>query len=259
MRIHMKLLAAVILTVTLGLATTACGGKSDDNAGTDTPTITVGAINDYPPVIFSKSGTLTGYAPELMAALEKAGNFKVKWQTLSFGALITALQANTIDAAISGIDVTPERKKAVDFTEPTFLDHVVLAVPKNSPIKSYEDLKGKQINGTVGSVTYTNAQKLAAKYGGSATGLQTTSANYEAVKSGQAAGMVMNRVSLQYAIDQGTFNLRIVGDNLTTTPAAIAVKKGNSDLIKRFNTALAKIKSTGEYKRLQKKWLGSAA
>ena len=99
---------------------------------------------------YAENGKLTGFEPKLLVAMAKAGNFTVTYKVMSFGALLTALQAKQIDAAMSNIDITPERQKAVDFTDSEFLDHIVLGVPSSSGIQSFDDLKGKTIVGTTG-------------------------------------------------------------------------------------------------------------
>lgn len=256
----MKMLSRVtVTTVATALLATplaACSSSSTNFSGSGSFTVKVGTIDDYPPADFTRNGKLTGYEQELLAAAAKVGNFKVTYQTMSFGALLTGIQSKHLDAAMAGMDITPKRQKVVDFTSPTFNDHLVLGVPVNSGIKSFADLKGKKIVGTVGSVTYTQAQAMAKKYGGTAAGLQSTTADYQDVQSGQAQAIVMNRISMMYMIKQGKMKLRIVGPNLTSTPAGIAVTKGNSGLVKRINTALQKLNADGTVRKLQIKWFG---
>ncbi|RNI24266.1 substrate-binding periplasmic protein [Flexivirga caeni] len=251
-RAAVTVLAAALVAAPLA----SCSSKSSNYSGNNKFTIKVGTIDDYPPADFALNGKLTGYEQELLAAAAKVGNFTVTYQTMSFGALLTGIQSKHLDAAMAGMDITPERQKAVNFTAPTFNDHLVLGVPVNSRITSLADLKGKRIAGTVGSVTYTQAQALAKKYGGTATGFQSTTADYQDVQSGHSQALVMNRISMIYMIKQGKMKLRIVGGNLTTTPAAIAVAKGKPQLIQRLNAALKELNENGTVKKLQIKWFG---
>jgi len=66
--------------------------------------------------------------------------------------MISSLQARRVDAAISGITITPERLKTISFSRPYFKAGLAIAVRKdNQDIKNFNSLKGKKIAVQIGS------------------------------------------------------------------------------------------------------------
>ena len=83
----------------------------------------------------------------------------VEVENLEFDGLIMALQNGSIDAAIAGMSVTPDRVEQVDFTE-TYYDaglNIAVAIDDDS-IASEEDLAGKVVTAQQGTtaVSYTH-------------------------------------------------------------------------------------------------------
>ncbi|MCT7858727.1 MAG: transporter substrate-binding domain-containing protein, partial [Lactobacillus crispatus] len=50
---------------------------------------------------------------------------------------------------------------------------------------------------------------------------------------------------------------KLVGGTFTNQPYGIAVNKGQNDMLKHINTALAKLEKNGTYNHLVKKWFGN--
>lgn len=101
--------------------------------------------NGAPKHFQSSDGRATGYAVELTAeALRRAGyapEFKAQpWKRAQINAMSGA-------GLITGFSRTPEREKTFFFTEPLYLDQVVLVFNKNAPFEFNEprDLASKKI------------------------------------------------------------------------------------------------------------------
>ena len=47
---------------------------------------------------------------------------------------------------------------------------------------------------------------------------------------------------------------KVTGEDYDAAPLGIAVKKGNTELLKKINDGLGKIKANGEYAKIYKKW-----
>ena len=87
------------------------------------------------------SGKLTGLDVDLINAIAEDQGFTVKWENLQFDGLIPALQAGNIDIIASGMSITPEREKQVDFSDPYYDSGLVVAVASdNNTIKGEDDL-----------------------------------------------------------------------------------------------------------------------
>ena len=82
----------------------------------------------FPPMEFTENGARTGFDVDMMNALAKAMGKRVQWTDIDFKGLIPGLIAHRFDAAISGIYITDERSKVVDFTEPYYAGGLVVLV-----------------------------------------------------------------------------------------------------------------------------------
>jgi len=105
---------------------------------------------------FLDKGAQRGATYEAMTAFEKHINEKLKTKHLKVNVafipvtrdnLIPALIQGRGDVAAASLTITPERQKQVDFTNPLLTDvrEVVVASPNTPPIKSIDDLSGKEI------------------------------------------------------------------------------------------------------------------
>lgn len=65
---------------------------------------------------------------------------------------IPALQTGKVDLVISVLSVSPERQKVIDFSRPYSLIREVVIAPKNLTVKNFDDLAGKEVGVTRGTV-----------------------------------------------------------------------------------------------------------
>lgn len=103
-------------------------------------TLRVATEPAFPPFEFQQNGgELQGFSIDLMKAIATAANFQVDFQSLPFDGIIPALQAKTVDVAISSITITQERSKTVDFSRPYFKAGLAIAIrTDNQEINSFE-------------------------------------------------------------------------------------------------------------------------
>jgi len=77
------------------------------------------------------------------------------------------------------------------------------------------------------------------------------------VKKGSADAVINDNPVNQYYLNQETGKgLKIVGDLLSAEDYAIAVPKGNTELLQQINDALMKLKENGKFNEIYKKWFG---
>ena len=60
----------------------------------------------------------------------------------------------------------------------------------------------------------------------------------------------------RYVSSQKDGSVKTTKISLNNEDLAIAVKKGNSELLKKINDGLVKIKKNGKYAQIYKKWFG---
>ena len=99
----------------------------------------------FPPYEFRDGNTILGIDPEIMREVARRTGRELVIEDMSFDSVITAVVSGKADVAASGITVTPERRRKVDFSIPYVEAAQVIIVPKGSPIRKREDIRGKRI------------------------------------------------------------------------------------------------------------------
>lgn len=157
-------LAALMAAGVLGLA--GCGGdKASDSQPApqgasegglmqrikDKGTLVVGTASGFPPYEFldtSKSDkTVVGIDIALAQKIADKLGVKLVVQDMNFSALLSSIAADKIDIAISAINATEERRKAVDFSDSYMHSPHILLIRKEDAgkYKTLEDFRGKTI------------------------------------------------------------------------------------------------------------------
>ncbi|XKM14321.1 transporter substrate-binding domain-containing protein [Orbaceae bacterium ac157xtp] len=175
----------------------------------------------------------------------------------SFDSLIPSLKTRRIDAAIAGIDITPERLKQIDFSDLYHSNNGIrFIILKNSDIKDLTSLKGKRI-GIQGGTAY--QKYLDDKYPDSKV---VTYESYQYalldLKAGRidsiACSALVAEEWLGKESDITPLTDKIIDKEYFGEGLGIAIRKGNSDLLNKFNQALASLKEDGTLNEIYKKW-----
>ncbi|WP_342497616.1 transporter substrate-binding domain-containing protein [Bacillus sp. FSL R7-0672] len=252
----MKKSMLLIMGLIVVLVMAACGSKSDSGSGEGKGTYKIGIDTTYPPFEFEKGGNYEGIDVDLINAIAKDQDFKVKLEAMDFSGIIPAMQAGQLDVGMGGMSITDERKKKVDFSDPYFDAGLTVVVKKDSSIKSIDDLKGKKLavkNGTTGAKF---ASDNADKYGYEVVQFNDSPSMFQEVSNGNADALIEDYPVITYAIAQQDLKLKTVGDRLNGDQYGISVMKGkNQDLLKKINKGLENLKKNGEYDKIIDKYL----
>ncbi|QLI76436.1 transporter substrate-binding domain-containing protein [Bacillus pumilus] len=254
----MKKSMLLIMGLIVVLVMAACGSKSDSGSGEGKGTYKIGIDVTYPPFEFEKGSKTEGIDVDLINAIAKDQDFKVKLEAMDFSGIIPAMQAGQLDVGMGGMSITDERKKKVDFSDPYFDAGLTVVVKKDSSIKSIDDLKGKKLavkNGTTGAKF---ASDNADKYGYEVVQFNDSPSMFQEVSNGNADALIEDYPVITYAIAQQDLKLKTVGDRLNGDQYGISVMKGkNQDLLKKINKGLENLKKNGEYDKIIDKYLKS--
>ena len=193
----------------------------------------------------------TGIDMQMINLIAQDNGATVKVNNMEFDSLLVALTGGQIDAVVAGMTVTEERKEAVDFSEPYYVAKQVMIVKEDSDIAKASDMEGKKITVIQG---YTGE-----------TAVQEMGYEYEAFKKGTEAVLeLVNGKCDVVVIDSATANqyiknnegLKIVEDDeaFASEEYAIAVQKGNTELLDKINASIAKLKEAGTIDELSAKF-----
>lgn len=253
-------LALVALLALLLTACSSSGGAAKPAAGsTPAPAakkFIVATDTSYAPFEFQKDNKYVGFDIDLLAAVAKEAGFEYELRPMDFNGIIPALQSGNLDMALAAMTIRPERAQVVNFSEPYFKAGLVLTVrTDNNSIKGIADLKGKTVAVKVGSASEKKVKEFpdvkVKEFN------NTNDVFLEVKNKGADAGIEDSPVVL-YFIQQGNPELKLVGDWMTQDNYGIAVTKTNTDLLAKVNQGLQKVRSSGQYDAMYKKWFGTA-
>ncbi len=234
---------------------TGCGG-GDDGSSAERTVLRVGTDATYPPfeTVDPATGQPEGFDIDLITAVCGIAGWKPEFIVTPFDGIIPGLRSKKYDVVISAMTITPERAAVVDFSDPYYLAGQTIAVPLyDSVIQGVDDLKGKRVGVQLGTTGELMAKKMDGLHVFSydnigAAFIDMSNGNLDAVLNDFPT-------SLAYINKHGT--AKTVGNILSTEYYGMAVRKGDQQLLEEINTALERLKTTGQYDELHVKWFGA--
>lgn len=221
-------------------------------------TMTVGVTTTGVPLTFVDTATQepTGAMVDLAKAIAADNGMPVRFQIMSFPALIPALTSGRIGLISASMFVTDERKKIVDFSTPVYAFGETMFVADADPHDyKIEDLKDAVIGAQIGSTFARAAQNLGI---------------FREVKLYESIADIMRDVKLG-RLKAGFGDQPIVAYQLSQNPAlgvhmikgyqpidkgivALAVAKDNPQLLSRIEGSIGKFKEDGTLAKIFAKY-----
>jgi len=251
-RILYRFLTVVLLFLPLLLAVSAHG----EGLSREGKVIVVGGNKDYPPYEFlDKDGNAVGYNVELTKAIADVMGMKVEFRLGAWVDVRKALDTGEVNV-LQGMSYSEGRAKVVDFSNPhTIVNHSVYARKGSLLMTALEGLEGKEVafhnrgfihdfiieKGLHAKLVLTDTQASALRL----------------VAAGKVDYAVVASLPATYLIKEYQLtNVVPVARSIATVKYCYAVKKGNTELLAKFNEGLAILKQTGQYQAIYDKWLG---
>lgn len=257
----MKKVLMLMMCVLLALAALGCGQSAKQESKPAEKVLKVATDANFPPFEYyqEKTKVHTGFDIGLMNALAKEmGYTRVEYVNVDFKDILKGLQEKKYDAAIAGMTISPERQQNVDFTEPYVQDGYKIAVATAyTGADGLAALQGKRVAVENESFALELVQKA-----GNAAEIITVGSTEEAlqqVAAGKADCLIASTVATQFFIANGYGDrIKFAGDEvLYQDDIGIAVTKGNTELLQKFNAALSELRRSGEYKRIYGSYFGN--
>jgi arginine/ornithine transport system substrate-binding protein len=229
----------------------------------DEKPLKIGIEAAYPPFASkAPDGSIVGFDYDIGNALCAEMKVKCTWVEQEFDGLIPALKVRKIDAILSSMSITDDRKKSVDFTNRYYRTPARLVLKQGTQVSdSLAELKGKKIGVQRGSIHDRFATEVLKPLGVEVMPYGSQNEIYLDVAAGRLDGTVADATLLQdgflntdagkgYAFAGPAFtDGKYFGDGI-----GIAVRKGDKANLDRLNAAIAAIRANGEYKKIQDKY-----
>lgn len=255
----MKRLLCSMLTIVLSISLVACGTKdtgSTDNENTnnasaetssgDSDTLIVGTEPGFAPYEYMEGDQVVGIDMDIAQAIADAMGKKLEIKTMDFDGALLAVQQGKVDMVAAGVSVNDERKKVMDFSiEYVNSTEVVVVNKENSTVASVEDLDNKIIGvqqGNIADFYVSNEENVKAKEVKRYTKFAQAA---EDLKNGKIDCIVMDQYPAQELVDSNA-SLTILEGTLFEDKYAIAVQKGNTELLNKINEVIQGLIDNGK-------------
>lgn len=262
-KIYTVLVICLLMLIVGACSSTSSGSEGDmstlEKAKKDGK-IVVGFSGEVPYAYEDENGNLTGQSVEVARAVFKElGIEEVEGKLTKFGSLIPGLQSGNFDVITSGMYITPDRCKQVDFGEPEYSIGEALAVQKGNPLNlhSYEDIANNPdvkvaiMNGAI-EIDYLKAAGVSEDQ---MEIVQDIPSNIAALESGRVDAITMTGPTMESALATANAkNIDRVDDFIQPTVDGESVRGygaagfavGDDDLREAYNEALQKLKDSGK-------------
>ena len=210
----------------------------------------------YPPFeMTDERGQPTGVSVDLALDLGKFLGRAVEIQNIPFDGLIPSLQTRKIDLIISSMTATPERARAIAFSDPYLKTGLCLLAGKNSAIQSIEDADrpGRVLavkRGTTGHVyargKLKNARVLV---------LDSEATCVLEVVQGKADGFIYDQISTYENWRRNPETTRALLKPFHEESWAAGLRQGDAELRGQVNRFLQEYKARGGFEKLGDRYL----
>ena len=214
---------------------------------------------NYPPFSYiDETGKPDGMDVKAVEWIAKEMGFTVKHQPTDWAAIIPSLKAKKIDFIASGMSVTPERLKEVNFTKSYHKTVMMLVVKADSDLtvdacKDGELQWGIQRGTSEAQWVEENLIKAEGKKF-SLHQYDSAPLAMEDLVNGRIQCAVASEISAKEAMDKGLPIKTIGRYGQPDDETAYAVRKEDTDLLKMLNDGLTKLMATPYWKELNDKY-----
>ncbi|MGF6600627.1 lysine-arginine-ornithine-binding protein [Paraburkholderia sp. GAS448] len=207
-------------------------------------------------------GSIVGFDVDLGNAICADLHAKCEWVEQSFDAMIPALKARKFDAVLSAMVATPVRREQIDFTNRLYAGPSRLVARAGVSLQpTAESLRGKRIGIQQGTSQEAFARQEWAPGGANIVAYQNQDQVYEDLVNGRLDATFQPVVQADLGflklprgkgfafVGAEVTDRRVSGDGV-----AIGIRKNDHELASQINQAIADIRKSGEYGRVNHKY-----
>lgn len=284
-----KKVLAITMAALMAASLTACGGGAKDTAAADTAAATteekaedttaaeskdetsaeaaeteeakdaaggklIMATNaEFPPYEYHDGDAVVGIDAEIAKAIADELGMELEIEDIAFDSIIPEIVSGKADMGLAGMTVTEDRMQSVDFSDTYAKASQKIIVTEDSEIVSPDDLKGVIVGvqlGTTGDIYVSDLEA-------DGTTVERYNKGFEAVQAlsqGKIDAVVIDGEPAKTFVAE-TQGLKILDESFTDEEYAIAVKKGNTELLEKINGALKTLKDNGTLDEIVAKYI----
>lgn len=212
--------------------------------------VVIGTEAPFPAYTYvDEAGTITGFEKDVMDQICDRARLVCTWELANFDQLIPGVMSGKYTVVLGGMAVTDERRMLVDFTTSYY---------STDPEEWYIGRPGADPPATAltavqsGTVHEAHLRRLGLRH----TSFATEADVLEALRSGAAdlaLGPFQTRPDINDFIEAHGLDY-LYSDMIPDDGVAMAVCKGNTDLLDTLNAALDAMRADGTLAALESRW-----
>lgn len=203
--------------------------------------LTLATNAEFPPYEYHDGDKIVGIDMDIADAIAKKLGLEVQIEDIAFDSVILEVTSGKADIGLAGISATDERKQSVDFSDTYTTSKQLIIVKDDSPIKGSKDLEGKTVGvqtGTTGDILASDIKDVKPeRYDKGMDAVQ-------ALSQGKVDAVIIDSEVAKKFVEE-TSGLKVLDEAFADENYAIAIKKGNKELLDSVNKALSELKSDG--------------
>jgi polar amino acid transport system substrate-binding protein len=255
--------ACIMLTTVLGCGKQEASGPAAAGSAAATARVySVGTDAAYAPFESqNEKGEIVGFDIDIVRGIAGKAGIEVKFVNTPWEGIFNALKQGDRDLLVSSITITDERKASMDFSDPYFDAHQLIAVKADSKVARFADLKSLKVGVQTGTTGDEAVSKLQGKTSADIKRFESTPLALKELEAGGIDAVVAdNGVVVNYVKNNAGSKFRTVDDpEFVPEHYGIAVRKGDAELVGKLNRGLAAIRADGSYDRIYARYLGAPA
>ena len=205
-------------------------------------TLLVGLEGTYPPFSFQgDDGKLTGFEVEFAQQLAKHLGVEASLKPTKWDGMLASLDSKRIDVVINQVTISGIQALVKKGNEGT--------------IKTAADLKGKKVGVGLG----TNYEEWLRQnvQGVDVRTYDDDPTKYQDLRVGRIDAILVDRLAALDLVKKTNDTLAVTGEAFSRQESGVALRKGNEDLLKAVNDAIAEMQKDGTLQALSEKWFGA--
>ena len=195
----------------------------------------------FPPYEFLRGQEIVGIDVEICKAVAAKLGRSFSVESVNFDSVIPTVISGKADLAAAGSTITEDRKKNVDFSVPYVKTGVVFVYKKATPYAKGMDAKGKKVgvqSGTTSETFVTDELMQQPER------FDSPAAAVAALTAGRVDVVIADIDPAKNCV-KGEADLAL-SDFITTEEYAVAIRKGQPELLKVINETIAELKANGQ-------------
>ena len=246
----MKKTFLVLLALICSFSLFASGTGEDDG-------YTFATNANWPPLEYvDENGDIVGFEIDLIKAMSEVTGVPMDYVNTSWDTIFAGLANGQYDGIASGVTVTEERKQTIDFSQTIYqVTQSILTLKENADLTDAQSLSGKTVGvqmGTTGHFAMEEYPEVEIK------AYEDIALAIEDMINGNSDAVVCDSViASDYVLANENYKdmLAVTGTaSETVEDIAIAVEKGNTELLDLINTAVDTLRESGQLEELYAKW-----